>query len=37
MKTTLPERSLLIKPLLDRITPEILTAGKNTIAMIILF
>ena len=37
MKTTLPKRSLLIKPLLDRITPEILTAGKNTIAMIILF
>lgn len=37
MKTTLPERSLLIKPLLDQITPEILTAGKNTIAMIILF
>jgi uncharacterized protein len=37
MKTTLPERSLLIKPLLDRITPEILIAGKDTIAMIILF
>ena len=30
MKTTLPERSILIKPLLDRITSEILTAGKNT-------
>ena len=37
MKTTLPERSFVIKPLLDQITPEILTAGKNTIAMIILF
>jgi len=37
MKTTLPERSLVIKPLLDRITPEILIAGKDTIAMIILF
>jgi uncharacterized protein len=37
MKTTLPERSLVIKPLLDRITSEILIAGKNTIAMIILF
>lgn len=37
MKTTLPERSLLIKPLLDRVTSEILIAGKNTIAMIILF
>ena len=37
MKTILPERSLVIKPLLDRITSEILTAGKNTIVMIILF
>lgn len=37
MKTNLPERSLVIKPLLDRITSEILIAGKNTIAMIILF
>jgi predicted nucleotidyltransferase len=37
MKTILPERSLVIKPLLDRITSEILIAGKNTIAMIILF
>ena len=30
MKTILPKRSLVIKPLLDRITSEILTAGKNT-------
>jgi predicted nucleotidyltransferase len=37
MKTTLSERSLVIKPLLDRITPEIIIAGKDTIAMIILF
>jgi predicted nucleotidyltransferase/HEPN domain-containing protein len=37
MKTTLPERSLGIKPLLDQATSEILTAGKNTIAKIILF
>ena len=37
MKITLPERSLLIKPLLDRVTSEILIAGKDTIAMIILF
>lgn len=37
MKTTLPERSLVIRPLLDRITSEILIAGKDTIAMIILF
>lgn len=37
MKTTLPERSLVIKPLLDQITSEILTAGKDTIAKIILF
>jgi uncharacterized protein len=37
MKTTLPERSLVIKPLLDRITSEILIAGRDTIAMIILF
>ena len=37
MKTTLPERSLGIKPLLDQATSGILTAGKNTIAMIILF
>lgn len=37
MKTILPERSLVIKPLLERIISEILIAGKNTIAMIILF
>ena len=37
MKVTLPERSLVIKPLLDRVTSEILIAGKDTIAMIILF
>jgi len=37
MKTTLPERSLVTKPLLDRVTSEILIAGKDTIAMIILF
>lgn len=37
MKTLLPERSLVIKPLLDQITSEILIAGKDTIAMIILF
>ena len=37
MKTILPERSLVIKPLLERITSEILIAGKDTIAMIILF
>ena len=37
MKTTLPERSLAIRPLLDQVTSEILIAGKNTIAMIILF
>jgi len=37
MKTFLPERSLVIKPLLDQITSEILIAGKDTIAMIILF
>ena len=37
MKTILPERSLVIEPLHDRITSEILIAGKNTIAMIILF
>lgn len=30
MKTTLPERSILIKPLLDQVTSEILTAGKDT-------
>ena len=37
MTTLLPERSLVIKPLLDQITSEILIAGKDTIAMIILF
>ena len=37
MKTLLPERSLAIRPLLDRITSEILIAGRDTIAMIILF
>jgi len=30
MKTTLPERSLLIKPLLDQVNSEILIAGKDT-------
>jgi hypothetical protein len=30
MKTFLPERSLVIKLLLDRITSEILIAGKDT-------
>lgn len=30
MKTTMPERSLLIKPILDQVTSEILTAGKDT-------
>lgn len=30
MKSTLPERSILIKPLLDQVTSEILTAGKDT-------
>ncbi len=37
MKTLLPERSLAIRLLLDRITSEILIAGRDTIAMIILF
>ena len=37
MKFTLPERSLAIKPLLDQVTSEILIAGRDTIAMIILF
>ncbi len=30
MKTTMPERSLLIKPILDQVTSEILIAGKDT-------
>ena len=30
MKTILPERSLVIKPLLDQVTFKILTAGKDT-------
>jgi hypothetical protein len=30
MKTILPERSLVIKPLLDQVTSEILIAGKDT-------
>jgi hypothetical protein len=30
MKTTLPEQSLLIKPILDLVTSEVLTAGKDT-------
>ena len=30
MKTILPERSLVIKTLLDRVTSEILVAGKDT-------
>lgn len=37
MKTTLPDRSLLIKPILDQVISEILIAGKGTIATIILF
>ena len=37
MKTTLPERSLVIKEKLDNITKEILDTAKNKIAMIILF
>jgi len=37
MKTTLPERSLIIKDRLDAVVKEILTAGKDKIAMIILF
>lgn len=37
MKTTLPERSLIIKERLDRIVQEILAVGKKEIAMIILF
>ena len=37
MKSILLERSLVIKPLLDQVTSKILIAGKNTIAMIILF
>lgn len=37
MKTTLPERSLVIKERLEKITQEILAAGKKEIAMIILF
>jgi len=37
MKTTLPERSLIIKTRLDKIVPVILDAAKDKIAMIILF
>ncbi len=37
MKTTLPERSLVIKERLDNITKEILGVAKAKIAMIILF
>ncbi|MDR0329989.1 MAG: nucleotidyltransferase [Rickettsia sp.] len=37
MKTTLPERSLVIKERLETIVQEILAAGKSKIAMIILF
>ncbi|BFD46022.1 MAG: HEPN domain-containing protein [Rickettsia endosymbiont of Sergentomyia squamirostris] len=37
MKTTLPDRSLVIKEKLDNIIKEILYVGKSKIAMIILF
>ena len=37
MKTTLPERSLIVKDRLDAIVKEILAVGKDRIAMIILF
>jgi predicted nucleotidyltransferase/HEPN domain-containing protein len=37
MKTELPERSLTIKPRLDRIVQEILAVAEKQIAMIILF
>ncbi|WP_341754338.1 HEPN domain-containing protein [Candidatus Tisiphia endosymbiont of Dioctria rufipes] len=37
MKTTLPDRSLVIKEKLDNIVKEILHVGKSKIAMIILF
>lgn len=37
MKTTLPERSLVIKERLDIIVQEILASGRSKIAMIILF
>jgi predicted nucleotidyltransferase/HEPN domain-containing protein len=37
MKTTLPERSLVIKERLDNIVKEILAVAKDKIAMIILF
>ena len=37
MKTTLPERSLVIKEKLDEITGEILAIAKDKVAMIILF
>ncbi|MFP3017908.1 MAG: hypothetical protein ACEY3E_03190 [Candidatus Tisiphia sp.] len=37
MKTTLPERSLVIKERLETIIQEILAAGKSKIAMIVLF
>ena len=37
MKTTLPERSLVIKERLDRIIEEIIACQKDKIAMIILF
>ena len=35
MKTTLPERSLLIKPLLDQVNSEIITAGKDTMLYVL--
>ena len=37
MKTTLPNRSLIVKKRLDAIVKEILAVGKDKIAMIILF
>ena len=37
MKTTLPERSLIIKERLDNIVKEILAVAKDKLAMIILF
>ena len=37
MKTTLPERSLVVKERLDNIVKEILVVAKDKLAMIILF
>ena len=37
MKTSLPERSLIVKKRLDAIVREILHVGKDKIAMIILY